>query len=118
MKLPQRRDQLPRCGNSTLSQFAFPSFGPAAAGNGCSGQVNNSIDVFRPGIEDSGLRIPHDLLQFARGGPLPAEICSRTDQTTQRVTLTTEMIDKRGTDETGRSGNQYFHSAAPSLGPR
>lgn len=93
MKLPQRRDQVTRRGYAAIAQLAFPCLRPAMPGNGCSGHVDDSIDLFRPGVEESGLRIPEHMWQLLGGrGFGPANFRTGAKQSSYIVTLMTQVI--------------------------
>jgi hypothetical protein len=62
--------------------------------NGCSGQVDDGIDLFRSGIQDSGLGIPEDMWQLSGGrGFGPWDFRSGAKQSSYLVTLMTQFND-------------------------
>ena len=111
MKLTQRGDQVP-CGcNAALAQLPFPSWSPTAAGDRCSGEMEDCIDVGGSGMEKPGLGIPGDLRYFPKARDLPGPFGSSANQPCNRMSLLTEAINNRGTNQPRRPGDEYFHPA-------
>lgn len=85
------------------------------AGDGCAGQVNQSVGALGAGVQDTGCGVPDYMSQFGGGCRLlPGEYRSRANQANYFMALVGEDVSGSGSDQTGRTRNEYPHRNAPT----